>query len=222
LDRIDGISLGLTGFIFWIFMSANNESLFDRLARAEVLEEFCELMFGQGMRYEDLMEQLEKWGISSSMGALSRFADSQRGEWSVRRARRLCEGLLKGQGVDLDLAQRKVVAERLFSLAASPNISEKALLKMRDQEIALAKLKQDDEKLKQNEVKLAQAQEQIDMQRRKIEALEAAADAAAAAAERAKETVRSGGMDEKTRAALIAEMDHLLLGKAKPQTGGAS
>jgi len=135
----------------------DNESLWKRLHRAEVLEEFCELMFAQEARYEDLLEQLEEWGISSSMGALSRFSDSQRSQWTLMRAKRQYEAMLRDEGVDLDEAQRKVVAERLYNLAASPAISEKALLKMRDQEIALATLKQNDRKLKLMEAKMKEA-----------------------------------------------------------------
>jgi multidrug resistance efflux pump len=129
--------------------------------------------------------------------------------------------MLEDNGTNLDEAQRKVVAERLYNLAASPHISEKALLKMRDQEIALATVRQNDERLKQNERKLEQAQETIDLQKRKIEALEAQAEAAAKAAERAKEAVKGGTMDDGTREALLAEVDAIMLGKPKPQKEAA-
>jgi valyl-tRNA synthetase len=202
-------------------MSKDNQSLWKRLHSAEVLEEFCELMFAQEERYEDLLEQLEKWGISSSMGALSRFSDSQRSGWTLERAKRQYEAMLEDNGTNLDEAQRKVVAERLYNLAASPHISEKALLKMKDQEIALATVRQNDERLKQNERKLEQAQETIDLQKRKIEALEAQAEAAAKAVERAKEAVKGGTMDDGTREALLAEVDAIMLGKPKPQREAA-
>lgn len=199
----------------------DNESLWKKLHRAEVLEEFCELMFAQEARYEDLLEQLERWGISSSMGALSRFSDSQRSQWTLARAKRQYESMLRDEGVNLDEAQRKVVAERLYNLAASPAISDKALLKMRDQEIARAKLELDQARLVQAETKLKQAQEVIDMQRRKIEAMEAQAEAAARAAERAKEAVKGGSMDDSTREALLAEVDAIMLGKPKPKKEAA-
>ena len=181
-------------------MSANpdNESLYKRLHRAGVLEEFCELMFAQEARYEDLLEQLEKWGISSSMGALSRFSDSQRSQWTLMRAKRQYEAMLRDEGVDLDEAQRKVVAERLYNLAASPAISDKALLKMRDQEIARAKLELDQARLVQAETKLKQAQEVIDMQRRKIEAMEAEEAARKKAAEDAVNRAKDGGASDET------------------------
>ena len=176
----------------------DNESLWKKLHKAEVLEEFQALMFDQQMRYEDLLEQLEKWGISSSMGALSRFADSQRSSWAMARAKRQYEAMLSDEGVDLDEAQRRVVAERLFNLAASPHISEKALLKLRDQEIALSKLRQDEQRLKQNEKRLEQAQEVIEMQRRKIEAMEAEEAARKAKAEEAVSKAKDGGASEET------------------------
>jgi hypothetical protein len=68
-------------------MPADNESLHDKLKRAEVLEEFLELMFAHEQHYDELLEQLEKWGISSSMGALSRFKASHIGHWSMERAK---------------------------------------------------------------------------------------------------------------------------------------
>jgi uncharacterized protein YggL (DUF469 family) len=139
----------------------DNESLWKKLHSKEVLEEFQALMFDQQMRYEDLLEQLEKWGISSSLGALSRFADSQRSAWAMARAKRHCEALLVDDKVDLNEAQRKVVAERLFNLAASPHISEKALLKMREMEIKQAVLKQNERKLEQAERRLAMLEKQV-------------------------------------------------------------
>ena len=179
-------------------MSKDNHSLWKRLHQAQVLDEFCELMFAQEMRYEDLLEQLEKWQISSSMGALSRFSDSHRSQWTLERAKRQYEAMLADEGVDLDEAQRKVVAERLYNLAASPHISEKALLKMREMEIKQATVRQNDERLKQNERRLEQAQETIDMQRRKIEALEAEEAARKKAAEDAVNRAKDGGASDET------------------------
>lgn len=173
---------------------SDNESLWKKLHTAEVLDEFCALMFDQQSRYEDLLEQLEKWGISSSMGALSRFSDSHRSTWTLQRAQRQYESVLSDNGVDLDEAQRKVVAERLYNLAASPHISEKALLKMRDQEIKLALLNHDRQRLEQAEQTLQQRQEVIDLQKRKIEALEAQANAV-------KEDLKDGGLTDAERAA---------------------
>ena len=194
---------------------SDNESLFNKLTKADVLEEFCALMFDQQVRYQDLLEQLEKWGISSSMGALTRFSDAQRSPWTLARAERTYRAMLEDEGSTLTEAQRKVVAEKLYNLAASPNISEKALLKMRDQEIMLAKLNQDRQRLEQAEQTLQQRQEVIDLQKRKIEAMEAQAAATKAAAERAKEKLTAGTMDDATREALLAEVDAIMLGKAK-------
>jgi uncharacterized protein YggL (DUF469 family) len=139
----------------------DNESLWKKLHKAEVLDEFCALMFDQQLRYEELLEQLEKWGISSSMGALSRFADSQRSEWAFARAKRQYASVLADEGVDLDEAQRKLVAERLFNLAASPHISEKALLKLREMELKTAVLKQNERKLEQAERRLELLEKQV-------------------------------------------------------------
>ena len=173
---------------------SDNESLFNKLTKADVLEEFCALMFDQQVTYEDLLEQLEKWGISSSIGALSRFSVSQRSAWTLQRAKLQYESILNDNGVDLDEAQRKVVAERLYAMASSPLISEKALLKMRDQEIKLALLNHDRQRLEQAEQTLQQRQEVIDLQKRKIEALEAQAAAV-------KEDLKDGGLTDAERAA---------------------
>lgn len=72
------------------------------------------------------------------------------------------------------------------------------------------KLKRKDRGLDQSEKKLAQAE-------RKIQALEEQATQAKLAAQRAKEVLKTGGMDEGMRKQLIAEMDHLILGRPKPQ-----
>lgn len=198
-------------------MSTSNQSLADRLQTAGVYDEFCALMFGQRMRYEDLLEQLEKWNISSSMGALSRFGDSQRSAWTLARAKRETQELLADESIDLDAAQRKVVAERLFNLAAAPDICDKTLLKLRDQEIKMMQLQHDKQRLEQAEVKLQQAERKLEQAERKIAALEAQAEAAEKAAERAKEVLKGGGMDDATREALLAEVDAIMLGRARPQ-----
>ena len=151
----------------------SNESLASRLQKAEVYDEFCSLMFGQDARYEDLLEQLEKWGISSSLGALTRFSDSQLSIWTLDRAKREYEQMLNEAGTTLDAAQKKIVAERLYNLAASPNISDKTLLKMRDQEIKLAEMKNTERSLDQRDEQLRNATELVSLQRRKIEMLEA-------------------------------------------------
>lgn len=203
--------------------SISTESLAERLQAKEVYEEFCELMFSQRMSYSELLEELEKWGISSSLGALSRFKGSHRGPWALERAKREEREFLTQHGAELDETTRRMVAMRVFQDAASPETSTKDVLRMRDQEIQLAKLKQDAVKLEQAEKKLEQSQQLIDLQKRKIEALEAQAEQAKQAAQRAKDALKgSAGMDEQTRAALIAEMDHLLLGKPKPQAQGGS
>lgn len=150
-----------------------NESLAERLNKAEVYDEFCALMFDQRMHYDELLEQLEKWGISSSLGALSRFKGTHRGHWALERAKREEKEFLSTHGAELDESTRKLVAMRIFQDAASPETSTKDVLRMRDQELQMAKLKQDAVKLEQAERKLSQAQELIDIQKRKIEALEA-------------------------------------------------
>lgn len=161
----------------------DNLSLADRLRGAELYEEFATRMFGEAERYADLLEWLEQHGISSSMGALSRFKDSHQSAWTIERAKRQHEATLRDAGVDLDEAQRKLVAERIFNLAASTHLTDKHLLKLRDQEIRLAQLDNDRRKL--------------DMAERKIAALEAQVQAAEAALDKA---VSEGGMTAETRA----------------------
>lgn len=144
-------------------MSATrNESLARRLTKAEVYHEFCELLFAQEIRYEDLLEQLEKWGISSSLGAISRFADSERSQYTLDRAKRQYEAMLKDESVDLDQAQRRMVAERLFNLAASPHITEKSLLKLRELEIKAAQLENDRRRIAILEGKIKSASDKLE------------------------------------------------------------
>jgi hypothetical protein len=178
---------------------ASNESLADRLIKAEVYDDFCALMFGQRMRYEDLLEQLEKWSLSSSMGGLHRFSEAHRSQWILARAKAQHEAMLHDAGTTLDAAQRKLVAENLFNLAASPEVSDKTLLKMRDQEIKLAELAHDKLKIEQAERKLEQAQELIEMQKAKIAEMKAEAERQRQAAEDAiAKANKDGGMTDET------------------------
>lgn len=145
----------------------SNESLAERLIKAEVYEEFCALMFGQRVRYEDLLEQLESWQISSSLGALTRFSDSHRSQWILARAKAEYKAMLEDSGTTLEAAQRKLVAENLFNLAASPDVSDKTLLQMREQEIKLAMLEHD-------KVKIAQAERKLQLLEAKMHDVDAA------------------------------------------------
>ncbi len=62
---------------------------------------------------------------------------------------------------------------------------------------------------------LTQLQRKLDQSERKVAALEAKAAEAKAAAERAKGILSSGGMDDAKRAAFMAEMDVMILGKKR-------
>lgn len=186
----------------------SNEALADRLVRAEVYDEFCALMFGQRMRYEDLLEQLEQWSLSSSMGALTRFSESHRSQWILARAKAQHESILNDSGSTLEAAQRKLVAENLFNLAASPEVSDKTLLKMRDQEIKLAELAHDKLKIEQGEKKLEQAQELIDLQKAKIKALEAQAIAAASKLTELRDPAKAA--DPEMRQRILDEVDRAM------------
>jgi hypothetical protein len=88
---------------------------------------------------------------------------------------------------------------------------------MKNQQKAHAdKMRLETDKLTRKDRTLDQAERKIVQQERKIAALEKQADAAKRMAERTKEALNSGGMDDATRASLVAEIDHLLLGKPKP------
>jgi hypothetical protein len=192
-----------------------NEPLADRLKAAEVFEEFTALIFDQELPYEELLEQLEKWGISSSLGALSRFKASHRGPWAMERAKREHEAFLRDHGADLDDAERRLVAMRIFQDAASPQTSTKDVLRMRDQHLGAAKLKIENERLKNDGVKLQQAErklaqkdEEIELQKRKIEALEAQATAAAVKLQELRDPAKAE--DPAVRAKILDEVDRAM------------
>lgn len=155
----------------------DNQWLRDKLKAADVLDEFTELMFDHELTFVELLEQLEKWGISSSMGSLSRFKRSHISDWSMHRAQRDEREFLEKHGANLDDVTRNMVAVRIFNASANPNTSTKDVLKMKDLLIREAQMKQDAEKLKlDNEHKtraLEQKDKLIEMQERKIAALEA-------------------------------------------------
>lgn len=181
----------------------NLEPLADRLSKAEVYEEFCALMFDEELHYDDLLEALEKWGISSSKGALSRFKVSHRGNWAMERAKREEKEFLTTHGADLDESTRRLIAMRIFQDAAAPNTSTKDVLRMAELEVQKAKLQQDAVKLKQAQTKLEQQQQLIDIQERKIAGLEAEKRAAADVLNNEK---TKGGMSPETIATIRAAL----------------
>jgi hypothetical protein len=158
-------------------MKPDNESLADKLKAKQVFEEFVELMFGLETEYADLLEQLEKWGISSSMGALSRFKASHLGWWSMERAKKQERDFLTQHGANLDEVTRNMIAVRIFQAAANPNTTNKDVLKIKEMLLREAQMKQDLKKLEQELAlktrALDQKDEQIELLRRRIEAAEA-------------------------------------------------
>jgi hypothetical protein len=84
---------------------------------------------------------------------------------------------------------------------------------MRDQEIKLEELKQTERRVLQAERALDLTEKKLEQAERRVLALEAAAEAAATALNRARETVRAASMDDATRAALLSEVDAIMLGK---------
>lgn len=153
--------------------NASNVSLAERLREAEMYDEFCALMFDQGMQYTELLAELEKWSIYSSLGALSRFKQSHRGPWAMARARRQYESILNDEGIDMDDAERKLVAQRLYQDAANPETSTKDVLRMRDQHLGAAKLKLENQRLEHDAKRVEQAQKNLELAERKIVLLEA-------------------------------------------------
>jgi len=192
---------------FPLMSTPDNQWLRDKLKAADVLDEFIELMFDHEQTYAELLEQLEKWGISSSMGALSRFKRSHMSAWSMDRAKREDKDFLEKHGADLEDITRRMVQTRIFNASANPNTSTKDVLKMKDLLIREAQMKQDAAKLKQDNEHKTKALEQkdklIEMQERKIAALEAQRTAADAAlkGEQAK-----GGMSPETIATIRAAL----------------
>lgn len=178
-------------------------SLYDKLRTSGMLDEFRELMFAQQTPYDELLEQLEKWNISSSMGALSRFKAAHVGKWSMERAIDAERDFLTEHGANLDEATRKLICLRVFNLAANPDTPTRDVLKMKDllireanNKLAIEKLETD---IRQRDRALDQAERKLEMAERKIAALESQREAADAAlrGEQAK-----GGMSEETIATI--------------------
>jgi hypothetical protein len=184
-------------------MPADNESLHEKLKRAEVLEEFLELMFAHEQHYDELLEQLEKWGISSSMGALSRFKASHIGPWSMERAKNEERDFLERHGADLDEATRRMIAQRVFQLAANPNTSSKDVLKMKDLLLREANMKLDIQRL-ENDIR--QKDKALEQKDRALEQAERKVAAQEKLISEAKETLNKKGLSDEDRAVAMRRM----------------
>jgi hypothetical protein len=181
----------------------DNESLASKLKTKEVFDEFVELIFGLETDYEELLEQLEKWGISSSMGALSRFKASHIGAWSLERAKEAEREFLKEHGPNLDDVTRGLIAVRIFNAAANPNTATRDVLKIKEVLLREAGLKQEIKKLEQdNELKtraLDQKDQTIALMREKMDQMKAEQERQRQAAEDAiTRANQDGGMTDET------------------------
>lgn len=179
-------------------MPTDNQSLRDKLKAADVLDEFLELMFAHEKHYDELLEQLETWGISSSMGALSRFKASHIGPWSMERAKNEERDFLEKHGADLDEVTRRMIAQRVFQLAANPNTTSKDVLKMKDLLLREANMKLDIQRLendiRQRDKALEQKDRALEQAERKVAALEEQKKAAL----QALTTTGTGGISDDT------------------------
>ncbi|MFZ2279296.1 MAG: hypothetical protein WAW39_16000 [Prosthecobacter sp.] len=152
------------------------------------------------------------WNVSTSKSAVHRFYEAERSNWTIERAKRFAIETLGMLPEELETAQRNVVRQKAFELASSSELSAKDLLKLRDQEIKLIMAQQNEVRLKQATRSLDQAQQKLEQAERRVKALEEQAAATKLAAEKAKDAIKSGGMDDDTRAKLIEEMDRMILG----------
>lgn len=191
----------------------DNTALSKRLT-PEQREELCIALFDQRCGLAGGVTLVKTWNIATSISAMHRFFGAERSGWTLNRARSFATetgGMLPEEWED---AQRKMVQQRAFELASSPDVTSKELLKLRDQEIKLINARQNETKLKQAERSLDQAQQKLEQAERRVKALEDQAEAAKISAARAKEAIQSGGMDEETRRKLMEEMDRMILGPA--------
>jgi len=158
-------------------VSADNISLREKLKAADVFDEFVELMFDAEMHYDELLGELEKWNISSSLGALSRFKAAHIGWWSMERAKKQEREFLTEHGDKLDDVMRNMVKVRLFQASANPNTSTKDVLKMKDLLIREAGLQSENKKLetdvKLKERALEQKDRALEQSERRLQMLEA-------------------------------------------------
>lgn len=191
--------------------SRDNTSLWKKLT-PEQRDELLIALVDQRCGIDGGLALVESWKVETSKSAVHRFYHAERSNWTIERAKRFAvetQGLLPEE---MDAAQRKLVAQKAFELASSSEISAKELLKLRDQEIKLITAQQNEVRLKQAERSLDQAQQKLVQAERRVTALEEQAAATKLAAEKTKDAIKSGGMDDETRAKLIEEMDRMILG----------
>lgn len=168
-------------------------------------------------------------GVKTSDSSLSewlpRYRMIRRVEGYDERAKEL-EASLARRGVDPLLVPK--LAQQVFLLQAAEaedadtfatmgkliqrHVEFEAGVKGHADRMAVA-----NKQLEQKDKAIAQKDQEIEMQRRKIEAQEALLEEARQAAARAKETLKSGGMDDATREALMEEVDAIMLGKPRPK-----
>ena len=192
------------------------DSLAGQLRTVGLFEEFGALMFEQAFGYDECLKWLASKQIESSIASLSRFHASQKSPYFLARGRAMLAETSAMLPDEMDDIERRVVLQRCFEAASDPNTPMKDLLNIRSVRVREQQIKIAQEQLKQAESRIEQQAQQIEMQERRITAQEEAAKAAMLAAQRTKEALTAGGMDEETRQRLVAEMDHILLGKPKP------
>lgn len=105
--------------------------------------------------YDAAKDMLAEQGIETSIGALANFYQRERSVFTIERAKHWLKETAEMIPGEIEDAERRAIAQKMFELAASAETSEKGLLKMRDQHIKLAQLKVAERRVAMLEAKLA-------------------------------------------------------------------
>jgi len=156
----------------------DNEPIARRLT-PEQRDELMELRVNRRLTLEKCVEYVdEHFKQTTSISALANFFRSEESPWRMARAREIVKSTLELAGPEIAEAEKRALAHRAFELATNMETPPEIVLKLRDQNFAIAEGHRKDAAIKQRDAQITQKDKEIALAVRKVEMLEAKVKAA--------------------------------------------
>jgi len=145
----------------------------------EQREELMELRLTKRLTLEQCVEHVETaFKLTTSISALANFFRTEESAWRLARSREIVKAAMELGGPEITEAEKRALAQRAFELATDMSTPPEIVLKLRDQNFAIAEGRRKDAALKQKDAQIAQKDKEIELATRKVEMLEAKLKAA--------------------------------------------
>jgi hypothetical protein len=137
-------------------MKIRSDSLFAKLTPAR-REELLQLCLEQGAALETGVGLLQKWGIKSSVQALSRLVSTHGFAWRLERAKAVVAATESQP--DFEAEKSRLLQQKIFEAVADVNCPPKVLVALRSLDLKAAEVKLAERRVALLEQKMSEAKD---------------------------------------------------------------